>query len=642
MAFSNAPHPEPVEGRKFADPAFHAPTPSRLGSSVPWKLTATGPVISTWPSARHSISSVPPSSTISALRPVRPRRAAATSAAQAPLPQAMVMPAPRSQTRKRRRCGDSTWTMPILARSGKIGSCSSRGPSAARSIASASSTKKVACGLPMLVQTGTTSGPSVSGTLSVSQSRASGISRQARRGRPISTPTRCLPAACASSSPATVSTMMLSLPFSRMTSAAMQRVPLPQASASPPSALRMRMKTSAPRVFAFSRTRSWSQPTPLCRSAMARTAFSASASLRPRASMTTKSLPSPCILVKGMSRMARYISPRPRPVHAAPSLPAMAFRVVVRGRAAGAVLLIERALAGDDLAAQRLGGGAHAILDRGEGGALLLRQPELGAHVEHMDRAGIAVELAGLGEPHAAAVHEVVDLSLRQRLDRARFLPGIGRRLRRHRCRAEQGEGQDLEQARRAHRSLRQREGSLRGHDSRARRARRKKTARRLLPPRRKGARAARARPQGRSKVLAYLPALPLAGAASGLTGAGLWPVSLLAVFTMPSCFLTAWVLSFFAFWPTGAVVLATGAGACVVGALGATAGGLVWASAGRPATARMPAIAAARDRRESLVFMVAEPVIGRLGRLRHQDNAIARAANPRRSGDVGVAELRR
>jgi len=66
--------------------------------------------------------------------------------------------------------------------------------------------------------------------------------------------------------------------------------------------------------------------------------------------------------------------------------------------------------------------------------------------------------------------------------------------------------------------------------------------------------------------------------------------------------------LSFLAFGST-VPVLATGAVLCVAGALGATAGGLVWASAGRPETARMPASAAARERRESLLVMVAEPV---------------------------------
>src|SRR5262249_37885374 len=120
----------------------HEPQPgSREGSSVPVKLTATGPAMVTWPSSRHSISSVPPSAITSALRSARLRRWAATIAAQAPLPQATVMPTPRSQTRKRSRFGESTWTTPILARSGKSGSRSSLGPSAARSIDSASATK---------------------------------------------------------------------------------------------------------------------------------------------------------------------------------------------------------------------------------------------------------------------------------------------------------------------------------------------------------------------------------------------------------------------------------------------------------------------------------------------------------------------
>jgi len=61
------------------------------------------------------------------------------------------------------------------------------GPSAARSIASTSATKKVACGLPMLVQTGAVSAPSASSTRSVGIARASGISRQPVRAGPIST-----------------------------------------------------------------------------------------------------------------------------------------------------------------------------------------------------------------------------------------------------------------------------------------------------------------------------------------------------------------------------------------------------------------------------------------------------------------------
>ena len=159
----------------------------------------------------------------------------------------------------------------------------------------------------MLVQTGSTSGPSDSGTCSVSHSRASGISRHKRRAAPMSTLTRPPAAARASRRPAAVSTTTRSLPVSRMTSAATQRVPLPQASTSPPSALRMRMKISAPGALGFSRMSSWSQPTPVCRSAIARAALPSSASAWARASSTTKSFPSPFILRKLVPRMRGYI-----------------------------------------------------------------------------------------------------------------------------------------------------------------------------------------------------------------------------------------------------------------------------------------------------------------------------------------------
>ena len=59
-----------------------------------------------------------------------PRRCAATIAAQAPLPQASVSPAPRSNTRRRSKSGPISRAKPILARSGNIGWCSSRAPSA--------------------------------------------------------------------------------------------------------------------------------------------------------------------------------------------------------------------------------------------------------------------------------------------------------------------------------------------------------------------------------------------------------------------------------------------------------------------------------------------------------------------------------
>src|SRR5665213_3138849 len=64
-----------MRGAAMAQPA------SSDGSISPVKLTATGPVIVTRSSSRHSMPSVPPSAMTSARRPARPRRLAATSAA---------------------------------------------------------------------------------------------------------------------------------------------------------------------------------------------------------------------------------------------------------------------------------------------------------------------------------------------------------------------------------------------------------------------------------------------------------------------------------------------------------------------------------------------------------------------------------
>src|SRR5262249_47970882 len=64
------------------------------GSNLPSYSYATGPVISTWSSrARHSIRSSPPGSVTVTVWPTRPSRTAATAAAQAAEPQALVRPA---------------------------------------------------------------------------------------------------------------------------------------------------------------------------------------------------------------------------------------------------------------------------------------------------------------------------------------------------------------------------------------------------------------------------------------------------------------------------------------------------------------------------------------------------------------------
>ena len=107
------------------------------------------------------------------------------------------MPAPRSHTRSRSFARVSICATPILARAGKSGSCSSMRPERRRDrTASASATKNVACGLPMLVQTASPSGPSAAAHAACRISRASGMSRQPSRAAPISTVTPPSPRAC--------------------------------------------------------------------------------------------------------------------------------------------------------------------------------------------------------------------------------------------------------------------------------------------------------------------------------------------------------------------------------------------------------------------------------------------------------------
>ena len=65
--------------------------------------------------------SSPPGSVTFTLRLVRLSRAAATAAAQAAEPQALVRPAPRSQVRMMMASRDTICASVMLARSGKIG-----------------------------------------------------------------------------------------------------------------------------------------------------------------------------------------------------------------------------------------------------------------------------------------------------------------------------------------------------------------------------------------------------------------------------------------------------------------------------------------------------------------------------------------
>ena len=87
-------------------------------------------------------------------RPVRPCRWAATTAAHAPVPHALVSPAPRSQTRSLICWGVRTSAKPAFTRCGKSGSCSMRGPRLSIGTPLTSSTKKTTWGLPMLIAPG--------------------------------------------------------------------------------------------------------------------------------------------------------------------------------------------------------------------------------------------------------------------------------------------------------------------------------------------------------------------------------------------------------------------------------------------------------------------------------------------------------
>lgn len=97
----------------------------------------------------HSMRSAPPRVWTSTGEASQPRRMPATTAAQAPVPQAKVSPEPRSNTRRRTWCGVCTCKNPALTRCGKAGWCSISGPWLATGAVSTSSTRCTAWGFPM-------------------------------------------------------------------------------------------------------------------------------------------------------------------------------------------------------------------------------------------------------------------------------------------------------------------------------------------------------------------------------------------------------------------------------------------------------------------------------------------------------------
>ncbi len=217
------------------------------------------------------------------------------------MPQASVAPAPRSHTRKVISSGPRTSAKDTLARSGNIGWRSNRGPSDGRSTASASGTKKTACGLPMLIAAGACSPvprmPSPRSRFSVSAASRSGMSRQPKRGGPMSTvkdsgPSRRHDTAVPSTSSATASPLPVSAGLSSMMNQATQREPLPQAPARDPSVLKIRTAASTPAP---------SDSTIICSKASgprhrARAASPVRLGVVPRSSTTRMELPAPFIL----------------------------------------------------------------------------------------------------------------------------------------------------------------------------------------------------------------------------------------------------------------------------------------------------------------------------------------------------------
>ena len=90
------------------------------GKKTPSKTWAVGPVIQT-PSSRQSTLMRPPSRSMAMVRPVNPRRAAATATAQEEEPEASVTPTPLSQTRILR------WSGPVHAGELHVGAFGEQG-----------------------------------------------------------------------------------------------------------------------------------------------------------------------------------------------------------------------------------------------------------------------------------------------------------------------------------------------------------------------------------------------------------------------------------------------------------------------------------------------------------------------------------
>mmetsp|Transcript_22999 Transcript_22999/g.74469 ORF Transcript_22999/g.74469 Transcript_22999/m.74469 type:complete len:200 (-) Transcript_22999:308-907(-) len=191
----------------------------------------------------HSMNRSPPGSVTVAARSARPSSTAATSSAHAPVPHANVGPAPRSQTFILRWVRERTCTNSMLHLAGKAGWDSRSGPTVSNSIASRSSTKMAACGLPIDTQVAVKSKPpaemgAASATPSALVGRVVGTLGPWRMGSPMSTLTVPSGSSVGRIGPASVSMVYVgSTGWSDAKKRARHRMPLPHISGSEPSEL---------------------------------------------------------------------------------------------------------------------------------------------------------------------------------------------------------------------------------------------------------------------------------------------------------------------------------------------------------------------------------------------------------------------
>src|SRR5574344_2697296 len=119
-------------------------------SISPSNTCSAGPVMKTgFPGPFQAICRVPPGRCTLTRSRSLPWAMPTTAAAQAPVPQAMVSPAPRSNTRRRISLAETSCMKPTLTRSGKRSKLSSSAPSVPPGAVLTSSTSSTQCGLPM-------------------------------------------------------------------------------------------------------------------------------------------------------------------------------------------------------------------------------------------------------------------------------------------------------------------------------------------------------------------------------------------------------------------------------------------------------------------------------------------------------------